>query len=176
MDKKDYGKYAAKEIVALVSDSAFQALEAGKGSRAYGAGNGIEVGNEYKLIKIDFRENLFPPRDMSTDEFNELSEEEQKQVGRVSGWFEFITNNGTLSFGAVFGDKDMYTDEFWADTENKADDFDVNAIFRPTSRTPEAWIKTGCDGLLGKTLKCVATREYNLRGFDAKARAFVIVG
>lgn len=175
MDKKDYGKYAAKEIVALVSDAAFQALEAGKGSRAYGAGNGIEVGNEYKLLKIDYRESLFPPRDMTNAEFQELSEEEQKEVGRVNGWFEFITNNGALSFGAVFGDKDMYSDDFWADTENKADDFNVDSIFRPTSRTPEAWIKSGCDGLIGKTLKCVATREYNSRGFDAKARAFVVI-
>lgn len=175
MDKKDYGKYAAKEIVALVSDAAFQALEAGKGSRAYGAGNGIEVGNEYKLLKIDYRESLFPPRDMTNAEFQELSEEEQKEVGRVNGWFEFITNNGALSFGAVFGDKDMYSDAFWADTENKADDFNVGDIFRPTSRTPEAWIKSGCDGLIGKTLKCVATREYNSRGFDAKARAFVVI-
>lgn len=175
MDKKDYGKYAAKEIVALVSDAAFQALEAGKGSRAYGAGNGIEVGNEYKLLKIDYRESLFPPRDMTTAEFQELSEEEQKEVGRVNGWFEFVTNNGALSFGAVFGDKDMYSDDFWADTENKADNFNVDNIFRPTSRTPEAWIKSGCDGLIGKTLKCVATREYNSRGFDAKARAFVVI-
>ena len=175
MDKKDYGKYAAKELVPLVSDAAFQALEAGKGLRAYGAGNGIEVGNEYELLKIDYRESLFPPRDMTTEEFNGLSEEEQKEKGRVNGWFEFITNNGALSFGAVFGDKDMYSDDFWADTENKADDFDVNNIFHPTSRTPEAWIKTGCDGLLGKTLKCVATREYNSRGFDAKARAFVVI-
>lgn len=172
MNKKDY---AAASIEKLVSDAAFQALEAGKGSRAYGAGNGIEVGNEYKLLKIDYRESLFPPRDMSTEEFNELSEEQQKEIGRVNGWFEFVTNNGSLSFGAVFGDKDMYKEDFWADTESKAEDFDVNTIFRPTSRTPEAWIKSGCDGLLGKTLKCVATREYNARGFDAKARAFVIV-
>lgn len=175
MDKKDYGKYTKKELIPLVSDSAFQALEDGKGARAYGAGNGIEIGNEYTLLKIDYRESLFPPRDMTTEEFNELSEEEKKEVGRVNGWFEFVTNNGTLSFGAVFGDKDMYSDDFWADTENKADDFDVNNIFRPTSRTPEAWIKSGCDNLLGKTLKCVATREYNSRGFDAKARAFVVI-
>lgn len=175
MDKKDYGKYAAKEIVALVSENAYNALESGKGSRAYGAGNGIEVGNEYTLLKIDYRESLFPPKNMSAEEFGELSEAEQKEVGRVNGWFEFITNNGSLSFGAVFGDKDMYADEFWADTEDKADDFDVNAIFRPTSRTPEAWIKSGCDNLLGKTLRCVATREYNSRGFDAKARAFVVI-
>lgn len=172
MNKKDY---AAASIEKLVSDAAFQALEAGKGSRAYGAGNGIEIGNEYKLLKIDYRESLFPPRDMETAEFNELPEEQQKEIGRVNGWFEFATNNGALSFGAVFGDKDMYSDEFWADTESKADDFDVTTIFRPTSRTPEAWIKSGCDGLLGKTLKCVATREYNSRGFDAKARAFVVI-
>lgn len=172
MNKKDY---AAASIEKLVSDAAFQALEAGKGSRAYGAGNGIEVGNEYKLLKVDYRESLFPPREMSTEEFNELSEAEQKEVGRVNGWFEFVTNNGSLSFGAVFGDKDMYKDDFWADAENKADDFDVTTIFRPTSRTPEAWIKSGCDNLLGKTLKCVATREYNSRGFDAKARAFVVI-
>lgn len=172
MNKKDY---AAASIVNNVSDAAYQALEAGKGSRAYGAGNGIEVGNEYKLLKIDYRESLFPPREMSTEEFNELSDDDKQKVGRVNGWFEFVTNNGSLSFGAVFGDKDMYSDEFWKDTETKAADFDVTKIFRPTSRTPEAWIKTGCDGLVGKTLKCVATREYASRGFDAKARAFVVI-
>ena len=172
MNKKDY---AAASIEKLVSDAAYQALEAGKGSRAVGAGNGINLGNEYKLLKIDYREQLMPPTGMSTEEFNELTQKEKEETGRMVGWFEFVTNNGGLSFSAVLGDKDMYKDEFWADTEAKAEDFDVNNIFRPTSRTPEAWIKSGCDGLLGKTLKCVATREYNSRGFDAKARAFVVI-
>lgn len=176
MDKKDYGKYAAKDIVALVSEKAYDALEAGKGSRAIGGGNGIEVGNTYTLLKIDYREQLMPPSDMTTEEFNELSEEEKKEVGRMVGWFEFVTNNGGLSFSAVLGDKDMHTAEFWEDTPTKIDNFDVTNIFCPTARTPEAWIKTGCDGLLGKTLQCVATREYQRGRFDAKARAFVIVG
>ena len=179
MNKKDY---AAASIEKLVSDAAYQALEAGKGSRAYGAGNGIEVDNEYKLLKIDYRESLFPPRDMDDEEFNALPEKStnpeditKEKVGVKRGWFEFITNNGAVSFAAIMGDKDMYSDEFWKDAKNKVDDFDVKNIFHPTSRTPEAWIKSGCDGLLGKTLRCVATREYNLRGFGAKARAFVVV-
>lgn len=178
MNKKDY---VPQNMEKFVSEAAVAALVAGKGSRAYGAGNGIEVGNEYTLLKIDYRESLFPPRDMSTEEFNALPEKSEdpeeitrEKVGRVNGWFEFTTNNGSLSFAAVIGDKDMYSEDFWKEGATKAEDFDVTKLFRPTSRTPEAWIKGGCDNLIGKTLKCVATREYQRGAFDAKVRGFYI--
>lgn len=171
MNKKDF---APANLEKMISENAFAALAAGKGSRAQGAGVGIEVGNTYKLLGIDYRENLFPPRDMNQEEFNELSEEEKSEKGRLTGWFFFKTNNGELSFGAVLGDIAMQKEDFWDDTAQKAEDFAIDKMFTPSSRTPEAWIKSGCDGLVGKTLQCVATKEFQRGAFDAKARAFVV--
>ena len=53
--------------------------------------------------------------------------------------------------------------------------FDASKIFVPSARTPAAWIKSGCDNLIGKTLECVATKDFKRGNFDAKARAFVLV-
>ena len=178
MNKK-IGAMTAK----VISDAAKQALNAGKGLRAIGASLSIAVGNSYTILGVDYRENLFPPRDMSDEEFRALPEEEQKKVGRLTGWFEFSTNNGGLSFSAVLGTSEMYTKEFWTPAEgqtdeqagiSKAEDFDLAKVFHPSARTPEAFIANDCDGLIGKTIRVVGVKEYQRGNFDAKARAFVV--
>lgn len=175
MDKKQFAPAALQNSV---SDAAFQALADGKGSRVYGAGNGIEVGNEYTLLRIDFVSRYIKPADLTTEEWNAMSDEQKAEAcnHKPAEWFEFVTNNGSLSFGAVFGDKVMYNPEFWEGVETKVEDFDVNNIFKPSARTPEAWIKAGVDGLIGKTIKCIGTKDFQRGAFDAKARAFMIVG
>ena len=178
MNKK-IGAMTAK----VISDAAKNALNAGKGLRAIGASLSIAVNNFYTILGVDYRESLFPPRDMNDEEFQALPEEEQKRVGRVNGWFEFTTNNGGLSFSAVLGTSEMYDEAFWTAAEgqtdeqagiSKTEDFDLSKVFRPSARTPEAFIANDCDGLIGKTIRVVGVKEYQRGNFDAKARAFVI--
>ena len=106
----------------VITDAAKNALNAGKGLRAIGASLSIAVGNSYTILGVDYRENLFPPRDMNDEEFRALPEEEQKKVGRLTGWFEFLTNNGGLSFSAVLGTSEMYEAAFWTPAEGKTDE------------------------------------------------------
>ena len=167
----------------VITDAAKKALNEGLGLRAIGASLSIAVGNSYTIIGVDYRKTLFPPRDMSDEEFRALPEEEQKKVGRMTGWFEFQTNNGGLSFSAVLGTSEMYNEEFWTPAEGKTDaeagivkteDFDLKKVFRPSARTPEAFIANDCDGLIGKTIRVVGIKEFQRGNFDAKARAFVV--
>ena len=178
MNKK-IGAMTAK----VISDAAKNALNEGLGNRAIGASLSVAVGNLYTILGVDYRKTLFPPRDMSDEEFRALPEEEQTKVGRVRGWFEFVTNNGGLSFSAVLGTSEMYTEEFWTPAEgqtdeqagiSKAEDFDLTKVFHPSARTPEAFIANDCDGLIGKTIRVVGVKEYQRGNFDAKARAFVV--
>lgn len=172
MDKK---KLANQKILSLVSEAAYIALDSGKGNNAIGMTDGITLDTEYTLLGADYVEGYFAPKDMSDEDFRELSEEQRQEQGVKRGWFVFNTNNGNLSFSAVIGDTNMYKPEFWDDTANKADDFDVTKIIKVSCRTPSAWIKQGCDDLIGKTIKCVATKTFKRGAFDVKARAFVIV-
>lgn len=176
-------KKIGQAVSRVISDAAKNALNAGKGLRAVGASLSIAVGNSYTILGVDYREDLFPPRNMNNEEFRELPEEEQKKVGHMAGWFEFSTNNGGLSFGAILGTSEMYDEAFWAPAEgqtdaqagiSKSEDFDLTKIFRPSARTPEAFIANDCDGLIGKTIRVVGVKEYQRGRFDAKARAFVV--
>lgn len=167
----------------VISDAAKIALNEGLGNRALGASLSISVGNTYTILGVDYRKTLFPPRDMSDEEFRALPKEEQQNVGREHGLFEFITNNGGLSFSAVLGANEMYDEAFWTSSEgqtdeqagiSKSEDFDLAKIFRPSARTPEAFIANDCDGLIGKTIRVVGVKEYQRGNFDAKVRAFVV--
>ena len=77
----------------------------------------------------------------------------------------------------------MYTEEFWTPAEgqtdeqagiSKAEGFDLKKVFKPSARTPEAFIANDCDGLIGKTIRVVGVKEFQRGNFDAKARAFVV--
>lgn len=175
MDKKDL---VARNLEKVVTEKAVNALAEGKGTRAVGAPNGISVGNSYTILGIDYREGWFAPTgsNLTNAEITEMSDDEKVEAGcRFNGWFYFTTSNGDLSFSAVMGTSEMTNPEFWKDVQTKAEDFDAAKIFVPSARTPAAWIKLGCDNLIGKTLKCVATRDFKRGDFDAKARAFVLV-
>lgn len=179
MDKKDL---VARNLEKVVSEKAINALAEGKGTRAIGAPNGISVGNSYTILGIDYREGWFSPTETdgkptyTNAEIAEMSDDEKVEAGcRFNGWFYFTTNNGDLSFTAVLGDSEMTKPEFWNDVQTKADNFNASKIFVPSARTPAAWIKSGCDNLIGKTLKCVATKDFKRGRFAAKARAFVLV-
>ena len=175
MDKKDL---VARNLEKVVTENAIAALAAGKGARAVGAPLGVSVDNTYTILGIDYREGWFAPTgsNLTNSEIAEMSDDEKVEAGcRFNGWFYFTTNNGDLSFSAVLGDSEMTKPEFWDGVETKAHDFDVTKIFVPSARTPAAWIKLGCDNLIGETLKCVATKDFKRGNFDAKVRAFVLV-
>lgn len=175
MDKKDL---VARNLEKVVTEAAVNALAEGKGTRAVGASLGVSVGNSYTILGIDYREDWFAPNDsnLTREDIAEMSDDEKAEAGcRLNGWFYFTTNNGDLSFSAVLGDSEMTKPEFWDNVETKAQDFDAAKIFVPSARTPAAWIKSGCDNLIGKTLQCVATKDFKRGNFDAKARAFVLV-
>ena len=167
----------------VITDAAKKALNEGLGSRAIGASSSVAVGNRYTILGVDYRESYLPPRDMNDEEFRALPEEEQQKVGNLRGWFEFTTNNGGLSFSAVLGTIEMYDEAFWTPAEgqtdeqagiSKAEDFDLDKVFRPSARTPEAFIANDCDGLIGKTIRAVGVKEFQRGNFSAKARAFVV--
>ena len=175
MDKRDL---VARNLEKAVSERAINALAEGKGTRAVGAPLGISVSNTYTILGIDYREDWFAPNDskLTRAEIAEMSDDEKVDAGcRFNGWFYFTTNNGDLSFSAVLGDSEMTKPEFWDKVETKVQDFDPAKIFVPSARTPAAWIKSGCDDLIGKTLKCVATKDFKRGQFPVKARAFVLV-
>lgn len=172
MDKKDL---VAKSLDKVITENAVTALAEGKGTRPVGAPLGVNVGNSFVILGIDYRENWFAPNDsdLSPAEIAEMSDDEKIEAGcRKTGWFFFVTNNGELSFSAVLGDNEMTKPEFWKEGATLAEDFDVTQIFVPSARTPAAWIKQGCDGLVGKTLDCIGTKDFKRGRFDAKARAF----
>ena len=174
MEKKDF---LSKEMQKCVSEKAVAALEAGKGTRAIGTDNSISVDSTFTILSVDFTGNWFAPEgsDLKASEIREMTDEELKAQGcHYNEWFTFNTNNGPLSFSAVMGDVAMYKPEFWEGVDTKVDGFDVANIFRPSARTPQAWIKANCDGLIGKTLRCVAVKNYMRGDFSAKARAFVV--
>ena len=174
MDKKDF---ANKNLVSFVSDKAFEALAAGKGIRAIGVEPGIKVGSTYKICGIDFDSSWFSPdnKDYSASELNEMTDDEKREEGcQFREWFTFKTNNGNLSFSAVMGVQEMFSEDFWKDVETKSADFDVTKIFKVSNRTPSMWIKEGCDDLIGKTLTCVATKTYKRGSFPVNVRAFVV--
>lgn len=161
----------------VVSERAIQALMDGKGSRAIGTDGGIGVDSTFTLLSVDFTGNWFAPEgsDLRASEIREMTDEELKAAGcHYNEWFTFVTNNGPLSFSAVMGDVAMYKPEFWEGVEDKAENFEVANIFRPSARTPQAWVKADVDGLIGKTLRCVAVKNYMRGDFSAKARAFVV--
>ena len=175
MDKKDL---VARNLEKVVTEAAVNALAEGKGTRAVGAPLGVSVGNTYTILGVDYRESWFAPKgsNLTNAQIAEMSDDEKVDAGcRYNGWFYFTTNNGDLSFSAVLGDSEMTKPEFWDKVETKAQDFDAAKIFVPSARTPAAWIKSGCDNLIGKTLKCVATKDFTRGDYDAKARAFVLV-
>ena len=175
MDKKDL---VARTLDKVVTEKAVNALAEGKGTRAVGAPLGVSVDNTYTILGIDYREDWFAPNDsnLTREDIAEMSDDEKAEAGcRFNGWFYFTTNNGDLSFTAVLGDSEMTKPEFWEGVETKAEDFDSAKIFVPSARTPAAWIKSGCDNLVGKTLKCVATKDFKRGQYPTKARAFVLV-
>ena len=167
-------------IKANVDDAAVKALNAGKGQRVYGGGtSGITVGDEYSIKGVTYTEQLMPPTGMDNAEWRGLSEAEQREQGVQRGWFAFTTNNGNLAFSAVMGEKGMDGLPYWQDVpaEQKAEGFDPTKIFKPSARTAETWVEAGCDGLIGKTIRCVATKEYEPEGqsFTIRVRAWEIV-
>ncbi len=168
----------------FISDNALAALDNGVGNRPIGnGGGGFAVGDTFTLINVDYVTQLMPKRGISNQDFSAMSDEDKATNGVTRSWFTMNTNNGPLSFSALLGHKDMYVPEFWnkESDENKgntidvANDFDVTKIFVPSARTPAAFIKVGCDGLLGKTIKCVGTKTFTQNGFEVKARAFIIL-
>lgn len=170
-------------VAKIMTSNAIQAFENGEGNRAIGVSSSIEVGNTYRITGIDYRTAYFAPKDMSDQEFAELSEEKRAEVGVKRGWWEFVTDNGGLSFSAVMGVHEMYTTEFWAVPEDKtpeqvgialSSDFDVTKIFKPSARLPQIWIDSLCDGIVGKTLVCIGVKNYQRGNFEAKARAFIV--
>lgn len=166
-----------------VSATAVAALNEGAGTRAIGAPIGVTVGNEYKLLGIDYVTRKMPVQGVSMEEWNKLEGEEKEQNSVERSWFIFITNNGDLSFTSVFGDSEMFSQDFWKEEGevSKADDFDITAdnILHVSNRTPASFIESGCDGLIGKTLKAVARRDWQVttrteRVIDRKAIAWVV--
>lgn len=174
MNSKD--KYASKKLQQVTSDKAFQALEDGKGNRAYGVTSKVSIDNEYTLTGIDFRSEYLKPEDITNEDWKKMSEEEKaKEVGnKKTEWFEFITNNGSLSFSAVLGHSKMYDSDYWTDG-NTSEDFDVTKLFKPSARTASAWIKNDVDNLIGKTIKCVGVKTDTSGIFDVSVRAFVVL-
>ena len=177
MNKKDF----PKNLVNKIDEKAATALENGKGQRVYGGGlSGIKVGDIYTLTGVTFTEQLMPDsKKITTSEWNKLTEDEKvaSGMGVLRSWFSFTSNNGNLAFASVQGEKEMYSEEYWKDVTTKVDDFDVTKLFRPSARTAEAWTAASYDNLIGKTIKCVATKEYTPEGqdFDIRVRAWVIV-
>lgn len=175
MNKKS--DFVPKSLENSISEAAVEALESGKGTNCVGGDSNISVNNSYTILRIDYRTNWFKPEgsDLETSEINAMSDEQKIEAGcQKREWFTFVTTNGDLSFSAVLGDMRMANPEFWDDTAIKAEGFDLTKVFVPSCRVPCEWIKMGCDGIVGKTLRCVATKEFKRGNFDAKARAFVI--
>lgn len=173
MNSKD--KYASKKLQQVITEQAFQALEDGKGNRAYGVTAKVSVNNEYTLAGIDFRSEYLKPEDITNEDWRQMSEEEKaKEVGKKAEWFEFSTNNGSLSFSAVLGNSKMYDSDYWTDGET-TEDFDVTKLFKPSARTASAWIKNDVDNLIGKTIKCVGVKTDTSGTFDVSVRAFVVL-
>lgn len=177
----------AESIQALCSESALQALANGKGNRAIGTNAGINVGDVYTVLSINFRSERIRPTtqhkegdemvdDYPADVWRAMSEEEQMEiVPEKSEWFEFETTSGPLSFGAVLGHVNMDDPEWWKGGKT-IEGFNPKTLFTPSARTPKAWIANGVDGLLGKTIKCVATiTKQDSVGRDRKYRGFVEV-
>lgn len=190
MEKKDL---VSKKIENVVTDAVVNALAEGKGSRAIGTEPGIHVGDTYTILGIDFVSNWFLPDypdgyqgdKITAEDMASMSDEDKVEAGcKKREWFTFITTNGDLSFGAVMGDVAFGNKDFWKEPAKEketdpnvvetSEDFNPENIFKPTCRTPRAWIKQGCDDLVGKTIRCVATRPFTKGAFPAKARAFVI--
>lgn len=168
----------ATNVAAVMTQRAIAAIENDEGNRAYGANTGIEVGNIYHITGIDFRE-AYMCASQDQDEvrrFNELSDSEKAEQGVQRKWFEFLTDDGTLSFGAVLGNVRMYVPEFWKGA-NVIKGFNVKNLFKPSCRRPAEWMKQGCDGLIGKKLQCVGIGEVPLgtTGRTAPVRGFVVL-
>ena len=77
--------------------------------------------------------------------------------------------------GSTDGGK-IYTETWKGNTQENGsgEDFDLTKVFKPSARTPEAFIANDCDGLIGKTIRVVGIKEYQRGNFDAKARAFTV--
>lgn len=175
-----------------ITKAALAAIEAGEGTRAYGTDGGIQPGDVYILQQIDFRSTLMRPTTLGedgkplypVDVWNAMSDDDKAEAQpRATKWFEFITDGGTVSFGALLGHKKLNTPEFWEGLDgedevevNTIEGFDPTQVFMPSKRTAQAWMEANCDGLLGKRVKCVATKSFkDSNGYDRKYRAFIVL-
>lgn len=169
-------------IKSKISEVAKEALANGQGTRSMGGSQGITIGKRYKLLSIDYVTRMLPPQGQNIANFNQMSEEEQFEAGgRKRSWFEFTTDNGALSFSALLGNAEAYSEEFWngkGDDVQKAKGFKVEELFKPSARTVESFIQNNCDGLLdGKTIECVGIRKWRPEGanFDVTTRVWKLV-
>lgn len=177
MDKK---ALVSKSIQNLVSEALLDAIANGELSKVIGDTTGIAVGKIYEILSADYKTGWFARDRDSTEtaaeiaaKVAELGEDAAKEDYVKRGWACFKTNNGDLSFSAIMGNTKFEDAEFWNDAE-KSEDFDVEKIFRPSARAADVWLKKGCDELIGKKVRCVATKVYNENGLTGiKARAFV---
>lgn len=176
-------KKFSRDVEAILDDAAKAAFDEGKGNRVIGGGaQAIAVGDAHKLLGVTHMHSYMRPtrgeKAITEKEWEGLTRDERTERGELREWFAFITDKGTLSFTAVMGENGMTTEDYWATGKvAKAEDFDPAKIIVPSARVPRVWAENEFDDLIGKTIKCVATKEYKPGGqtFDVRVRAWVVV-
>lgn len=145
----------SNKIAAFMTEAAKEAAKAEEFNRPVGGGTRIEKGDIVTIQKVDFQKRPMPPRGMSNEEFNGLSSEKQAEVGIVRGWYEFVTDSGSLSFSTLLR-KHKGID--WK--ANGVNDKEVKDILTFKSVRPLDFLQSDeCANLIGKKVKCVGTYD-----------------
>lgn len=175
------------------SERALTALADGQGERALGTGSsGIGVGFTAKILGIDYRTEKMMPNGYSADEWSKLSEEEKAKEGVERSWFELNTSNGGVALNSLFTNLDSKEKDFWTsqegDTQDRETEYCVlsedwdsvkDNLWEPSVRSVRAWCENKCDGIIGKSLRCVAVKQYPKQRRDGstyyvRVRAWVV--
>lgn len=163
-------KKISNAVKAFMSEAAIKAIEEGKGNNSVLGSVRLSVNDSFQILSIDYSESLFPiDRNVSLEEFQKLSSEEQAKQGRVQGWFSLITSIGTMSFKRLFGSKLVD----W-DSADKAEDYDITKLYTPSAPTPALWCDNNFDNIIGKNLRVVAVATYIQYDSEQIAYQFVI--
>ena len=166
------------KVKALCADKETEdALAAGKGNRFVGASETIGVGYECTLEKIKYvTDAYFKPEDMTDEEWNSLSREEQSQKGRNNHYFAIITNKGRVSLTSILQPhKDI---EKWDEGKAEINDVDdLSEVIAPKTTNVEQFIEKEFPRLKGKKIRCIATTTQKASGrqrFDITHKLFAV--